>query len=84
MALADSDFAALDVQGYVAYHNVAEHEADAWRRDVRQVARQQGWKIRTGYKVETGRVWSVREGWTPEDPEAYQELIQRILDDIGP
>ena len=51
MSLADSDFVALEVQGYVVYHNVPEHEAEAWRRDVRKVARQQGWKIRTGTRA---------------------------------
>lgn len=84
MRVAGSAFAALDVQGYVVYHSISPGEAQLWRGEVRRVAREYGWKIRTGYKIETGTVWAARLDWAPQDPGTYEELMRRVGERIGP
>ena len=83
-SISDSAFAALDVQGYVVYRGISLEEAEAWRADVRKIAGEHGWRIRSGYATEDGAVWAVRLDWTPQDPEASEELMRRVWEDIGP
>ena len=81
MVVPDSDVTALDVEGSV-HHRVSSNRAEEWRRDIRAVAREMGWKIRTGYIHDRQIVWAARPDYQPSDTE--MEWATATLDFMSP
>ena len=60
--ISEEHFRHLDAEGVLIIDGIAsEEDAEAFRKAIRDVARQQGWKVITKYLPERARVWAVRE-----------------------
>lgn len=79
MTVPDEDVVRLDLEGFV-YHHLPEPKAEEWRIEVRKVARQMNWRIRTGHNRETQFVWAGRTDFEPQVPEIGDEAIVDALE----
>jgi hypothetical protein len=82
MSIPDADVTKLDVEGSV-HHHLPEPKAREWRAGIRKVAREMGWKIRTGYRQDIDLVWAYRPDFEPQDPEVHRETESLLLDELA-
>lgn len=76
-AITDEDFRKLDAEGFVMIE-ATESTADALRAALRKVAREQGWKIRTGFVPERGFVWADRPDFQTQTRAPHEDATDRI------
>jgi hypothetical protein len=80
MSVPDDDVMRLDVEGSV-HHHLPETKAQEWRKSIRKVAREMGWRIQTGYRADIELVWAARPDFEHQDPEVHMEALAQMLDE---